>query len=181
LAYQRGVFWGVVPYTPAAPFSVKFMRDYEDIDTVTQLAKEFRSRDIAGELPFSVPAKLRPILCISEPSPLLRDIVALRLVNITRRRLHGHMTTEEEHEVLAAEHPFLVPLRAEVVRQLTRRGERYAVAIDVVTLNESAIATRAIGEVTEEEFTDICQRVVERLGLGEGVRSGEETTPMNDE
>jgi hypothetical protein len=85
LAYQRGVFWGVVPYTPAAPFSVKFMREYEDVDTVGQLAREFRNRDIAGELPFSVLAKLRPILAISEPSSLLRDIAALRLVNITRR------------------------------------------------------------------------------------------------
>jgi len=71
LPYQRGVFWGVVPYTPAAPFSVKFLRTYEDVATIGDLAREFRRQDVAGAVPFSVEGKLRPVLAISEPSPEL--------------------------------------------------------------------------------------------------------------
>jgi hypothetical protein len=168
LAYQRGVFWGVVPYTPAAPFSVKFMASYEEVDSFGDLAREIRDQDIAGTLPFSVEGKMRPVLAISEPSPMLRDIVALRLVNITRRVRQRHMTAEDEEAVLAGEHSYLVPLRPAVVKPLTRTGEKYAVSIDPVTLNQSACSTTPIGEVTQEEFVVICERLVEVWDLDFG-------------
>jgi hypothetical protein len=165
LAYQRGVFWGVVPYTPAAPFSVKFMHKYEDVETIGDLSRQFRDQDIAGEVPFSVLGKLRPILAISEPSLILRDLMALRLVNVTRRARQRHMTQEDERAVLAGEHPYLVPLRQEVVSTLTRTGERYAVSIDPVTLHQSAVGTRVIGEITPEEFAVVCHRFIDVLHL----------------
>jgi hypothetical protein len=166
LAYQRGVFWGVVPFTPAAPFSVKFVRNYEDVETTADLVRRFKQGDIVGDLPFSVRAKLRPILAITEPSSELREITALRLANISRRVRQRLLTEDEERAIVAKEHRYLFPLRPPVVSSLTRRREVYAVVIDSpVTLHESAVTTNAIGEVTEAEFAEICERFIEALEL----------------
>jgi hypothetical protein len=166
LAYQRGVFWGVVPYTPAAPFSVKLLRDYEELETVADLVAAFRRGDVAGEVPFEVRAKLRPILALTEPSTELREITALRLANISRRVRQRQLTEEEEREVVGKEHRYLFPLRPAVVATLTQRREVYAVVIDSpITLHQSAITTQRIGEVTEEEFAEICERLVDALEL----------------
>jgi hypothetical protein len=171
LPYQRGVFWGVVPYTPAAPFSVKFLRTYEDVATIGDLAREFRRQDVAGAVPFSVEGKLRPVLAISEPSPELGNVSALRLANISRRVRNRLLAPDEERAIRAGDHPYLLSLRDEVVRSLTRSGETYAVIVEnPVTLHESAIATTAIGEITQDEFRLVCTRLVEvlQLDLGAG-------------
>jgi predicted nuclease with RNAse H fold len=166
LAYQRGVFWGVVPYAPAAPFLVKFLRSYEDVPTAGELAREFRKRDIAGEVPFSVDGKLRPILALSEPSEELREITALRLANITRRVRQRHLSQDEADAVVAGTHRYLFPLRPEVVSSLTQTAETYAVIIDSpVVLHASAITTSLIGEMSEEDFAVVCNRFVRALDL----------------
>jgi hypothetical protein len=169
LDYQRGVFWGFVPYTPAAPFSVKFLWKFEEFESVGDLAKEFQRNDVAGDVPFSVEGKLRPILAISEPSKDLGDITALRLANISRRVRSKQLTAEEERAVVAGEHPYLHPLRPAVVASLSKTNDIYAVVIDaLVTVNETAVATTAIGEITPEEFRVISKRVVDALGLDLG-------------
>jgi hypothetical protein len=166
LAFQRGVFWGVVPYTPAAPFSVKFLRDYEEVDTAAELVRQFKQRDVAGDLPFSVQAKLRPVLALCEPSSILREITALKLANISRRVRQRLLTEEEEAAVIAGEHPRLMPLRREIVSSLTRTNETYAVIIDnPVTLHQSAVVAPPIGVLSEEEFRVVCQRFVQALQL----------------
>lgn len=166
MAFQRGVFWGVVPYTPAAPFSVKFLWNYEEVETAAALAEQFRRQDVSGEVPFSVPGKPRPVLALSEPSSELREVTALRLANISRRARDRLLTEDERREVVSGEHRYLFPLAEEAVKSLTRTRETYAVVVDnPVTLHESAIVSRAIGEVTEEEFASICERFVEALQL----------------
>jgi hypothetical protein len=166
LAYQRGVFWGVVPYTPAAPFSVKFLWNYEEFDTIGELTKAFRKNDAAGDVPFSVQGKIRPILAISEPSEDLGDIAALRLANISKRLQRKQLTEEEVREVVEGKHRYLHPLRPAVVASLSKTNDVYAVIIDSpVTLHESAVSTTALGEISPEEFKVISARVVEALGL----------------
>lgn len=164
MSYQRGVFWGVVPYTPAAPFEVKFMRTYEQVDSAPELARELKRQDLGGAFPFSVLAKIRPLLAISEPSAELRDVVGLTLVNISRRVRQKHLTEENAKQIVAGEHPYLFHLGSETTRLLG--SDTYAAAIDSpISLNESAFTTKAIGEINDHEFAVLCQRFVEKLGF----------------
>lgn len=164
MGYQRGVFWGVVPYTPAAPFEVKFMRAYEEVATAGELVKEMKRRDVSGLLPFSVEAKIRPLLAISEPSAELRDVLALRLVNVSRRVRDRHLTQDAADQIAAGDHPYLFSLRPETVGALG--GSSYAAAIDSpISLNETAFTTRTLGEINEHEFGILCQRLVQKLGF----------------
>jgi hypothetical protein len=166
VAYQRGVFWGVVPFTPKAPFDVKFLHKYEEVATTRDLIDAFRRHDVKGALPFSVEGKLRPILAISEPSAELRDITALRLSNITRRVRERQLSQDDEQAIVGGEHPYLFYLRPETVQALTRERAVYAAVIDSpITLNVSAVTTTAIGEINEHEFAVLCERLVTRLGF----------------
>lgn len=168
MAFQRGVFWGVVPFTPAAPFTVKFVRNWEDYATISDLSRAIRDQDMAGDFPFEVRAKMRPILALTEPSSELREITALRLANITRRVHDQQLTREDETAVRNGEHPYLFPLDNAVVRNLGSRPtyDLYAVSVDSpVTLHQSTVVSRAVGEVPEDAFSTICERYIEALGL----------------
>lgn len=168
MAYQRGVFWGVVPFTPAAPFTVKFVRNWEEYATVSDLSRAIREQDVAGDFPFEVRGKMRPVLALTEPSTELREITALRLANITRRVRDRLLTREEEQSIRSGEHPYLFPLDNAAVRNLgsTPTYDLYAVNVDSpVTLHQSAVATRPVGEVSEATFAAICERYIEALGL----------------
>ena len=180
MAYQRGVFWGVVPYAPAAPFSVKLVQRYEDVDTGRELHRKFQ--EYGGALPFSVEAKLRPVLALSEPSAELGELTALRLANITRRVRNRHLTQEEANAVAAGAHPFLFPMPQSAVASLSTTGDRYAAIVDNPgTVHRSAILTNAIGEVSEADFAEISARLIKRLGLPVAEASAPEPDEGGDE
>ncbi len=163
MAFQRGVFWGVVPYAPAAPFSVKLLQRYEDVETISELHRKFQ--EYAGELPFSVEAKMRPVLALSEPSVELRELPVLRLVNITRRVRNRQLTDEEADQIRDGDHPRLFQLAREVVARISN-GDTYAVLVENPgTLHVTALVPRPIGEVSEPDFAQICARLVGNLGL----------------
>ena len=165
--YQRGVFWGVVPFTPAAPFSVEIADGWEDFASARELSDEFRRRSYGGTYVFAVQGKIRPLLAISEPSPETRDITALRLTNISQRVRNKLMSREEAKRVVDQQEPHLFHLRPNVVAKLSRDSrDIYAAILDgLVRINVSAITTNRIGEINAHEFEVLCTRLVEELGL----------------
>lgn len=99
-------YWGIVPYTPAAPFAVHVSDAAPvEVPTAAQIVDGLR-RGGDAEFGFVVRAKARPVLLLSDRSdPRTGDLFALRLLRL------GKLTEEERRLVREQRDPHLFHLR----------------------------------------------------------------------
>lgn len=148
------VCWGIVPYTPAAPFKVHVSDGSPvEVPTASQIVDGLRKGGDA-EFEFVVRAKARPVLLLSGRSdPRTGDLFALRLLRLEKLASQERQRVEEQRE------PSLFHLRPERFPGLVE--DSAAMVTAPIRLHETALDTRQpLGRLDRNEMRALVERFV---------------------
>lgn len=153
------VYWGVVPFVPEAPFRLYAGAEAQPVE-VRDPSPLFASAASGGDsqLTYLVPGKVRPVLVISDGAATeFREVLALRLTKFT------DLTPNEQARIRdqeSADHFHLSPSKFKGL------PEENAVLIpSLVRLHESALDTKRLGTLNQNELAVVHQRLVARYNL----------------
>lgn len=148
------VYWGIVPYAPAAPFKVHVTDGSPvEVPTASQIVDGLRKGGDA-EFEFVVRAKARPVLLLSGRSdPRTGDLFALRLLRLEKLSSQERQRVEEQRE------PSLFHLRPECFPGLAE--DTAAMVTAPIRLHETALDTRQpLGRLDRNEMRTLVERFV---------------------
>lgn len=157
---QRGAFtgsvrWAVVPYTPRPPFRLYAGEGHPPIavETPDRLLAAAREPGSDAEFTYLVPAKVRPVLLLTDPPhEHHRDVLGLRLLRLSSLDPERQQAVREHREEL------LFPLPAE---RFTLPEECAAMVSAVVPVHVNAIASEpAAGMLEPDELRTIGERLI---------------------
>lgn len=152
---MRGaIVWAFTAFQPEAPFELE--RTYPDAAAV---AKAIRDGELEREPTFKVPAKLRPLVLLQDrPRGALPEYAALKLARFTK------LTPAEQERVRNGDEPALFHLRQDKPKYGLAREN----AVDLnslVRMHRSAIVTRPVGYLDENEIDVLGRRLAEFLDI----------------
>jgi hypothetical protein len=148
------VYWGIVPYAPAAPFKVHVTDGSPvEVPTASQIVDGLRKGGDA-EFEFVVRAKARPVLLLSGRSdPRTGDLFALRLLRLEKLPSQERTRVEDQRE------PSLFYLRPEHFPDLSE--DSAAMVTAPIRLHETALDTRkSLGRLDRDEMRALVERFV---------------------
>jgi hypothetical protein len=152
------VVWAVVPFVPAAPFSLYAGLDHAPIEV--RRADELVATARKGgdtEFTFLVPGKARPVLIVSDRrDPHLEELLALRLIRLSK------LSEAEQEAVRRQADPGLFHLSPD---RFDLPEENAAMIAAAVRVHESAIAGEAAGHLDPNELRVVHERVASHYGL----------------
>lgn len=148
------VYWGVVPYTPQAPFQV-FVKDRPPVEVPdAKTIVEGLRKGGDAELRFVVEAKARPVLLLSDRTDeRTGDLFGLRLVRLSS------LTDEEAEQIREQRQAGLFHLKPERFPDLAE--ESAAMISAPIRIHESALdAGKALGRLDQNEMRVLAERFV---------------------
>lgn len=149
-----GVYWGIVPFAPAAPFKIHVTDGPPvEVPTASQIVDGLRKGGDA-EFEFVVRAKARPVLLLSGRSdPRTGDLFALRLLRLEKLSSQERQRIEEQRE------PSLFHLPRERFPGLAE--DSAAMVTAPIRLHETALDTRqSLGRLDRNEMRALVDRFV---------------------
>ena len=159
-ALRGSIRWAIVPYPPQPPFRLYAGEEQAPI-VVTDAERIIAGARKEGgdvELTYLVPAKVRPVLILSDPpSAHHRELTALRLLRLSK------LSPEAREEVRQGQDRLFLYLPRE---RFGFREENAAMVSAMVRLHTDAIGHGpSLGRIDDDEMRELGERIIDFYGF----------------